>query len=315
MWFNTAMPSASRRLSLSQRFLIGLLLLTNLGVFGVLGVLALSGGWFGAEALAAPLANAVPVSPSPTFPVLALSPTPVTFPSPIATASRDALTLGIENTPTPLPSPTTLPIDTPTPEPLVLVPPPAPELPAQALITGIVGRRQTYSLSCEARSAADWAGYFGFDIDELDFLSRLPLSDDPDTGFAGDVNGAWGQVPPYSYGVHAMPVADLLKQYGVKARARRGLEWDAVRAEVAAGEPVIVWVVGHVERGGERVLYTASNGHTTYVARFEHTVIVVGYTADTVTVLDNGWRYTRSLETFLEAWQPLGNMAILYVGP
>ncbi len=299
------------RLNPHQGLALGLLLLANVGVFGVLGVLAVSGGWLGEEALAAPLVDEARGTPSPT----SLAPTPsasldvpdLTSPPHVTASTPEAL-------PTSLPSPTALPSDTPTPEPLALVQPPLPELPARTLITNIVGRRQTYPLSCEARSAADWAGYFGFYIDELDFLSRLPLSDDPDLGFVGDANGAWGQIPPYSYGVHAMPVADLLKQYGVKARARRGLEWEAVRAEVAAGEPVIVWVVGHVERGGERVLYTASNGHTTYVARFEHTVIVVGYTEETVTVLDNGQVYTRSLETFLEAWLPLGNMAVLYVG-
>jgi uncharacterized protein YvpB len=299
----------TRRINLNQRLALGLLLLANVGVFGVLGVLAVSGGRLGEEALAAPLADEARGTPSPTLPAPTPSATPTALPGLTVTASTpDAL-------PTSLPSPTALPSDTPTPEPLALVPPPPPELPARALITNIVGRRQTYSLSCEARSAADWAGYFGFSIDELDFHSRLPLSDDPDLGFVGDVNGVWGQIPPYSYGVHAMPVADLLKQYGVKARARRGLEWEAVRAEVAAGEPVIVWVVGHVERGGERVLYRAASGHVTYVARFEHTVIVVGYTEETVTVLDNGQVYTRSLETFLEAWLPLGNMAVLYVGP
>jgi hypothetical protein len=130
-------------------------------------------------------------------------------------------------------------------------------------------RKQQYALSCEARSAADWAAFFGFAVDEDEFLHRLPASDNPDFGFVGDVNGQWGQTPPSAYGVHAGPVAFLLRRYGMNAHAYKGLTWDHLRAQVAAGRPVIVWVVGHVERG-KAVEYTAADGRTTIVARYEH---------------------------------------------
>ena len=184
---------------------------------------------------------------------------------------------------------------------------PAP--PASAYITRVVGHPQSLALSCESRSAADWAAAFGFHIDELEFLNALPTSDDPDRGFVGDVNGAWGQVPPNAYGVHAGPVARLLNQYGVPANFQLFMRFETLQAEIAAGRPVIVWVTGHVEAGSGR-LYVASDGHHTVVAPFEHTVIVIGYDPTTVTVMDGARRYSKPIEQFMASWQPLRYMAI-----
>jgi len=83
----------------------------------------------------------------------------------------------------------------------------APTLTAPTVLLDIIGHGQSLPLSCESRSAADWASYFGVAIDELEFLGRLPISDNPEIGFVGDVNGNWGKIPPDSYGVHAGPVA------------------------------------------------------------------------------------------------------------
>lgn len=175
----------------------------------------------------------------------------------------------------------------------------------------VAGRNQALPLDCEARSAVDWAGYFGTAIDELEFFGRLPLSDDPDAGFVGDVYGRWGQIPPAPYGVHAAPVAEVLRGYGVPARAATGLSWETVRAEIDANRPVMVWVIGGVT-SGTALQYTApSTGRTTLVAPYEHTVLVIGYGADTVTVLDGGRQYTRTLAQFLASWGVLGNMAIV----
>jgi LysM repeat protein len=175
----------------------------------------------------------------------------------------------------------------------------------------VAGHPQTLSLSCEARSAADWAGYFGVYIGELDFLYRLPASDDPDTGFVGNAHSVLGQTPPYSYGVHAGPVAALLQAYGLNARAASGLSWEDVRAEIDRNRPIIVWVVSHVGYGSGFYYTAASNGHMTLVAPYEHTVIVTGYDANTVTVLDGDWIYTRSLAQFMASWGALGNQAVL----
>jgi len=201
----------------------------------------------------------------------------------------------------------TLPSPTPTPPPVTL--------PSSAFISGMSGANQQLNLDCESRSAVDWAAHYGVHIDELEFYYNLPHSDDPDLGFVGNVNGTWGQIPPDDYGVHAIPIAGLLNEYGVPAYARRALDWDIVRAEIADGDPVIAWIVGSTFpnlANGIPIYYTAaSNSHTSVVAAYEHTVIVVGYSETQVTILNGAYFVTLSLDQFLDSWSALWNMAVL----
>ncbi|HEX6302550.1 MAG TPA: proprotein convertase P-domain-containing protein [Anaerolineales bacterium] len=193
-------------------------------------------------------------------------------------------------------------------------PPNVGSLPSHAQIGGISGRGQALPLDCESRSAVDWAAYFGVKIDEIEFFHSLPESDNPDLGFVGNVYGTWGQIPPYPYGVHAEPVAETLRDYGLEAYAHRPLSWDALRSEIAAGRPVIVWIVGNSSLqyvvNGVPVYYTPSEGDLTVVARYEHTVIVTEYTSDSVSYLNGGYIYTKNLNQFLESWSVMRNMAI-----
>jgi uncharacterized protein YvpB len=187
---------------------------------------------------------------------------------------------------------------------------PTPTLPASASIQAIHGRIQSLPLDCEARSAVDWAGYFGTEINELDFFHKLPVSDNPNKGFVGNVRGDWGSLPPYAYGIYAGPVAVLLRYYGLAAHAYRGMTWDQLRAETAAGRPVIVWVVGHIGRSVP-VTMTVTSGDPILAARYEHTVIFVGYDEKHAAVLDGSVRYAVSQDSFLASWSVLGNMAIV----
>jgi uncharacterized protein YvpB len=187
----------------------------------------------------------------------------------------------------------------------------ADSLPGSASVPGVVGHPQSYSLSCEARSAVDWMAFWGTSASEDDFLSQLPRSDNPDRGFVGNVNDMWGSIPPHSYGVHAEPVAALLRAYGLEAEAQRDLSWDDLRAEISAGHPVIVWVIGQMWPGTPRS-YTDEEDHNTIVASFEHTMILTGYDESYVYVVDafSGLNETFGLQAFLDSWSVLGNMAI-----
>lgn len=187
----------------------------------------------------------------------------------------------------------------------------ADSIPDSAFISGVVGHPQNYSLSCEARSAVDWMAFWGVSLSESDFLSQLPRSDNPDRGYVGHANDVWGLIPPHSYGVHAEPVAALLREYGFEAEAQRDLSWDDLRREIAAGHPVIVWVIGQMWPGIPRP-YSDSEGHNTIVASFEHTMILTGYDASHVSVVDafSGLSLTFSQQAFLDSWSVLGNMAV-----
>lgn len=195
-------------------------------------------------------------------------------------------------------------------------PPPTPvNLPDSAYVGGMYGQDQALKLDCESRSAVDWARHFGVNINELDFLSLLPTSDDPETGFVGDPNGSWGNIPPNDYGVHAPPVANLLRDYGLTASSFKSLSWDDLRGEIAAGRPAIVWIIGgnfrNIVNGTPHYYSPVSTGDLTVVAPNEHTVILVGYGPDYVTVLNGANIYDVSIDQFLDSWSVLDFMAVL----
>jgi len=173
----------------------------------------------------------------------------------------------------------------------------------------VVGHAQLYTLDCEARSAVDLASFFGVNINERDFLGKLPESDNPEDGFVGDYTGPTGHLPPQSYGVYSKPIAALLRDYGLQAHAKKDFAWESIQAEIAAGRPVMVWVIGNTWPG-YAVDYTTPDGQTTYVANYEHTAIVTAYDETTVTIVDGSIIYRRTLAEFLQSWGVLHDMAV-----
>jgi uncharacterized protein YvpB/LysM repeat protein len=188
-------------------------------------------------------------------------------------------------------------------------------LPDAAYIPGVFGHAQAYSLSCEARSASDLAAFWGIYIGETEFLQSLPISDNPDQGFVGSPNDVWGRLPPHGYGVHADPVAATLRTFGLQAEAHHGLSWDDVQEEISAGRPVIVWVIGAMWTGTP-VDYVASDGSVSRVAIYEHTMLLTGYSAESVQVIDaySGQYQYYWQNAFLDSWSVLGNMAVFVTG-
>jgi len=261
------------------------------------------GGIFVVVACVSPRGSFAPTRVSDS--ILAYGPAPV-LQARIAVGSWQGLALDAVQTP-----PGSTPQPGGPPSPTVSVTPIAAQpLPLRAYVSGVSSYPQTLGLDCEARSAVDWAAFWGKSIDELGFFYGIPRSDDPQMGFVGDPNGSWGQVPPQAYGVYAGPVAALLRDYGVPAQAEVGLRFDDLRAEIAAGRPVILWVAGHV-RSGTPEPYTASDGTTSVVTPYEHTVLLYGYDPTSVEILDEGRSYRRSLADFLLSWSTLNNMAVV----
>jgi len=196
--------------------------------------------------------------------------------------------------------PTVTPIP-PTATPLVI--------PIEAYVKGFVGHKQYYSLGCETSVAVDLAAFYGVTITEYDFQTTLPPSDNPDLGFVGDVNGPWGQIPPYAYGVHAAPIVDTLLKFGLPAEGGKDYTFEQIKAQLAQSNPVIVWVIGHMEYS-EPVEYVDKQGVISIVAPYEHVVVLTGYNGDTVRYNNNGRFADVQIETFLNSWGVLGNMAV-----
>lgn len=184
-------------------------------------------------------------------------------------------------------------------------------LPESHYIADVPSFRQSYSISCEARSAVDWADYFGVQIYESDFIAGLPSSDNPNKGFVGNVTDPWGQVPPYSYGVYAEPVANLLRDYGLAAKAASHFTLEQLKHELATDQPVIAWVIGNMV-GGIPAEYTAKDGEIVRVAAYEHTVTIIGYGEDRIRYKTNGKMFEVPTETFLNSWGVLENMVVYY---
>ena len=184
------------------------------------------------------------------------------------------------------------------------------ELPESHYIWNILGHRQYFPIGCEASAAHDWAKYFGVEVNEFNFQVRLPISDNPDLGFVGDVNGPWGQVPPYAYGVHAAPVAKLLSEhYGMNAVGEKGFTTQELKEQIAADKPVITWVVANCT-WSEPYEYTDKAGNKVITAPYEHVVIVTGYDEKSFRYMNNGKFYDIPIEYFERTWSVLGNMVV-----
>lgn len=219
--------------------------------------------------------------------------------------------VGSPSTPTE-PTPTVPPsLKTVVPETATHNPTSLPGFPESHYIS-ISGHEQAYPLSCEAGAAVDWAAFFGLNIYEYDFQMALPLSDNPNLGFCGDVfTDVRGQIPPYAYGVHAGPVADLLVEYGLPAKMISGWTLEQVKQKLAEDKPILVWVIGNMEYS-EPVEYTDKQGQKVLVAPYEHAVILTGYDRTTVRYMNNGLFYDVPAEVFLTSWGVLNNMGIVY---
>ncbi len=285
------------------RWLLYLLTIFGLAVLGLLMSSALPGKQieFVAAFLPSPSSTIALYDPSAQLKITLtpFQPLPTDTPTPTAT-----------NTPVPTATPTNT--ATPTPPPTATLRPtsvPVDGIPLEASISGVSGYAQNHNLSCESRSAVDWARYYGVTITESEFQARLPLSDNPEVGFVGYVDDPMGQIPPHSYGVHAAPVAQVLRDFGLSATARKGYTYDELKRQIANGDPVIVWVIGNTWSGYPST-YTAEDGETVTVAHFEHTAIVVGYDEYGISLVDNNLVYWRAASEFLNSWSVLGNMAI-----
>jgi uncharacterized protein YvpB len=294
----------------SNRFLKFIVWILLLGAFTDIGLLFILSsaspvhalGFFPTNTIAVANAHNSTASPTPFQPLPTDTPTPTNTPTPTATATHSA-------TATNTPLPTNTPRRTATAIPATATS--SDGLPVEYTVYGVVGFMQSHSLSCEARSASDWAAFYDISVSENTIQSELPLTDDPESGFVGPVDGAEGQLPPDPYGVHAGPIAAILRNHGVAASEVKGMSEYQLRQQIASGNPVIVWVIGNVWDGWP-VSYTSSSGNTTTVASYEHTVIVIGYDAGGFTVVDGSMIYWRSKKAFLNSFSVLANMAIYH---
>lgn len=176
---------------------------------------------------------------------------------------------------------------------------------------------------CEVTSLAMLLGQAGIKTDKMTLakqIKTLPFEQNgyrsnPNDGFVGDI---------YSFkkpglGVYHGPIAALAKKYlGDKVIDLSGKDWSAVEKQLNQGHAVWViinntfnklsendasWYTWNTEEGTIRVTYR------------EHSVLVTGYSANTVFVNDplSGVKnQAHNKEEFIAAWKQMGSQAVSY---
>jgi uncharacterized protein YvpB len=174
------------------------------------------------------------------------------------------------------------------------------------------GKAQERSLSCESRSACDLLAHYGYRIGEDDFRLGIPLSDNPDEGFVGDVDGPGGFLPPAGYGVHAEPLAARLRAMGLPVRAFRGRDLAWLRFELAQGKPVIVWATSQLD-APRCVVMRDGRGRSFTAVAGEHSYLAVGYGPGHVLLVDAATGRERQVfvRRFDASWAVLGRQAVV----
>jgi uncharacterized protein YvpB len=190
------------------------------------------------------------------------------------------------------------------------------EIQAERQETRLTGKPQRHALSCEARAACDLLAAHGIPAAEDEFLRRLPRSDDPEEGFVGDVDGPVGRLPPESYGVHAPPIAATLRSFRLDARVERGRNLAWLKAEAAAGRPVVVWIPAGCRRVAP-VECTSRRGTSFRAVPFEHAVLVIGERPGRVVWLDPASGEVQDADdaVFDAAWALFDRAAVSATGP
>ncbi|MFD2169731.1 C39 family peptidase [Tumebacillus lipolyticus] len=143
----------------------------------------------------------------------------------------------------------------------------------------------------------------------MDAQGRILYWGDPHRGFVGDITGL-----RKGYGVYHRPLFELLDRHlPGRARDLTGGDFERVLQSVTAGRPVVVWTTSMFDQTKQWVTWNSPSGPI-YATFHEHAVLLVGYTAHTVTVNDplDGKRKTVDRTRFYRSWEMMGRQAVTY---
>lgn len=192
--------------------------------------------------------------------------------------------------------------------------------------------KQAHMYSCMAVAARNALAYKGVHVSESAVLSAIGYDStawsgtwasegavwgDPDSGIVGSVDGKANNIG-WGYGSHWGPVAAAINGFGRTAEVKSGWDVAGIAAEIAAGNPVIVWWVNGVWPAFV-VNWKTPGGKSVRAVNAMHVQVVKGFTgtADnplSFTVTDSGYGYpaqTFDTGTFKAKWGWFGNTAVI----
>lgn len=176
-------------------------------------------------------------------------------------------------------------------------------------LRGMPALRQSLPLSSELAAASIATAYWGNQISEWVFIENLSYHPDPHLGFRGSVTGPFGGTD--DYGIYAEPLVPLLNRYGFQAEVFYA-DGDAelLKAQIDRGRPVIAWMTNLGST--QQRFYEWHQGQRFALVPQEHAVVVYGYDADGVHVVDPGDGSYRTFDwaTFLRSWGYFDGMSL-----
>ncbi len=183
---------------------------------------------------------------------------------------------------------------------------------------------QLWNSSCEIAAATLGLRMLGQPVTEADLIVRLPVDQqlpelrngsvvrwgDPNQVFVGTLDGdlPWNPgvaSPAFSYGVYAEPLARAISELDPAVTAGTGITTDRLKAALAAGRPVVVWLpdqeryrqLPDASRWGT---WTTWDGGSTRFAFREHTQVLVGYGPAGYRLANVGYEITHV--PFINVW-------------
>jgi uncharacterized protein YvpB len=181
------------------------------------------------------------------------------------------------------------------------------EGPSSAQIASVPLIQQQHHLSCEYAAASTVTRFWGRPVTEDDFIRAIPLDPNPHVGYRGNIDAGWGGID--NYGIYAEPLVPVLEAQGYRAAVFYGPP-QRLKAEIAAGRPVVVWIAGVPGRLTSQVETTA--GRQFSLTPFEHALVVTGYDSTQVSVMDvaHGTNSAFAWPDFLQRWSYFDEMAL-----
>jgi uncharacterized protein YvpB len=188
----------------------------------------------------------------------------------------------------------------------------------------VAPHEQQMESDCEAAAASVALGLIGQHVSEAQIMAQLPIDPRPPEmrnsqvvrwgspyeGFVGNPNGWLPWLPGaaaygYAYGVYAQPLAQALHAYDPVALGGTHIDTFDLKALIAAGHPVVVWLPDQRFFREERIgpmhgTWTSWDGQTISYAYREHAQVLLSHGPDGYRVANIG--YEQSHSAFINVW-------------